>query len=326
MFIPQLSSYRPSAIYADLLEWHRQVRLGSGQPVYTFTPEEFALLVARAELASSLTCANSFPAERSGRLGIERRVAKIVEGFRQRSRSKADAYAYYCRQFVGLARRARSGRSSVRCSTTPSPGVLGKPVPTLWESGKSRLTRTNWSPILRTSSGCWTSIGGSPSQTKPSLDTGVLKCLAPHARGRDPHGRAPRYCSYILVLPVHFDISQPYPRLGKGHHRSLCRGRTVPPSRSQEVNHVFSAASNNRSACRVALDRGCGSGQPAPHSPGHSMALARSASPAGTTSNRRPVPVGAGRHRTVQPLLLAERVSAAEGAAGQSLIFRRRKL
>src|SRR5205823_1577546 len=83
-FFPHLSSYRPCAVFADLLEWHRQARIGCGQFVFQFTPEEFALVVARAELAGVLACEEAGPDGQAARDALERRTAALVEGFRAR--------------------------------------------------------------------------------------------------------------------------------------------------------------------------------------------------------------------------------------------------
>ncbi len=130
MFFPHLPAYRPSDIYADLLEWHRQVRLGSDEFVHRFTQEEFDLVVARAGLASLLACAERFPAETGGRTVAAQRAAEIADGLR-RSPSASEAHAYYCRQFVELAERhgPDSARTLIdyacrRSVWAPAPGGL----------------------------------------------------------------------------------------------------------------------------------------------------------------------------------------------------------
>jgi hypothetical protein len=104
MFFPELPSYRPGPVYADLLEWHRQARLGLCQPVFQFTPVEFALVVARAELAGVLAC-EAEAAGAAGREAIEGWSARLARGLRRQGGSPPDASAYYCRKFLALARR-----------------------------------------------------------------------------------------------------------------------------------------------------------------------------------------------------------------------------
>jgi hypothetical protein len=105
MLFSHLPSYRPCAVFADLLEWHRQARLGSGQSVFQFTPDEFALVVARAELAGVLACAAAEPGGQAARDALERRTAALVEGFRARLDSASDAHTFYFKQFIELAQR-----------------------------------------------------------------------------------------------------------------------------------------------------------------------------------------------------------------------------
>jgi hypothetical protein len=102
MFFPHLPSYRPCDVYADLLEWHRQARLGSCQLVFQFTPEEFALVAARAELAGVLACAAAEPGGQADRDALERRTAALVEGFRARLDSGSDEHTFYYQQFIEL--------------------------------------------------------------------------------------------------------------------------------------------------------------------------------------------------------------------------------
>jgi hypothetical protein len=104
MFFTHLPSYRPRAVFADLLEWHRQARLGRSQFVFQFTPEEFDLLGARAELAGVLACAAAEPGGQAARDALELRAAALVEGFRARLDSASDQHMFYCRQFIEVAR------------------------------------------------------------------------------------------------------------------------------------------------------------------------------------------------------------------------------
>ena len=104
MFFPHLPSYRPSAIYADLLEWHRQVRLGSCKFTFEFTPEEFALVVARAELAGLLASVDS-TGSADARLSLMHQANGLAADLGRRRASPTRREKHYRRRFVMLARR-----------------------------------------------------------------------------------------------------------------------------------------------------------------------------------------------------------------------------
>ena len=110
MFYRHLPSYRPAPVYADLLEWHRQVRIGSGNFVRCFSPEEFALVTYRAELAGALQV---IPV--AVQAVVEQKIAELLAGFRPLSADgtedeneldgvEAEHERHYREQFVELTR------------------------------------------------------------------------------------------------------------------------------------------------------------------------------------------------------------------------------
>jgi hypothetical protein len=104
MLFSHLPFYRPCAVFADLLEWHRQARLGCGQFVFQFTPEEFALVVARAELAGLLASAGSTDGA-DARLDLMHQANGLAADLRRRRASPTRMEKNYGRRFVMLARR-----------------------------------------------------------------------------------------------------------------------------------------------------------------------------------------------------------------------------
>jgi hypothetical protein len=153
MFFTHLPSYRPCAVFADLLEWHRQARLGCSQFVFQFTPEEFALVVARAELAGVLACAEAEPEGQAARDTLERRTAALVEGFRARLDSAPDEHVSYCRQFIELAHTYGPDTTRTLMEYAQARAT--------WETDPARPaveeiegTRTGWCPPRRPSSVC----------------------------------------------------------------------------------------------------------------------------------------------------------------------------
>jgi hypothetical protein len=151
MFFPELPSYRPGPVYADLLEWHRQTRLGLCQPVFQFTPVEFALVVARAELAGVLACAwqSAGPA---GREAIEGWAARLARWLRRGGGSPPDASEYYCREFVELARRhgPHSARTVLEYAAARAAWETGPDRPAVQEiEAYADRLRTTTEEILR---------------------------------------------------------------------------------------------------------------------------------------------------------------------------------
>jgi hypothetical protein len=108
MFFPELPSYYPGAIYADLLEWHRQVRLGSCEFCFGFASEEFALVVARAELAGLLASVGRIDGP-DERMLLENRAKEITAGLQRRRESVLRMEKYYRRHFVALTKRYGPG-------------------------------------------------------------------------------------------------------------------------------------------------------------------------------------------------------------------------
>jgi hypothetical protein len=73
-----------------------------GQPLTEFTQAEFDLIVARAELAGALDCAEVSGGP-SARERVEADVAETVAGFRACRGSDSDKVDYYQRRFLELA-------------------------------------------------------------------------------------------------------------------------------------------------------------------------------------------------------------------------------